>query len=189
MRRYFEQFGKVTHCTIMRDPVTDRSRGFGFLTFADASAVNTVMVKEHHLDGKIVSGVTRRSVSPRPQPWSSQKHGAPGRPADSLGVQSLGPPRNDAPQIDPKRAIPRPEVGTTVRNDKIFVRNVPQTMDVHSFKEHFGQFGTIVDGNLMFDRETGMHRGFGFVTYDDPSSAQSALNREHEWQGQLVGVV
>lgn len=55
MRKYFEQFGEVTHCTIMHDPQTGRSRGFGFLTFKDASAVNSVMVKEHYLDGKIVS--------------------------------------------------------------------------------------------------------------------------------------
>ncbi|THC95507.1 hypothetical protein EYZ11_005022 [Aspergillus tanneri] len=30
-----------------------RSRGFGFLTFRDPKTVNTVMVKEHYLDGKI----------------------------------------------------------------------------------------------------------------------------------------
>lgn len=39
----------------MRDSTTGRSRGFGFLTFKDAKTVNTVMVKEHFLDGKIVS--------------------------------------------------------------------------------------------------------------------------------------
>lgn len=39
----------------MRDGATGRSRGFGFLTFKDARTVNIVMVKEHFLDGKIVS--------------------------------------------------------------------------------------------------------------------------------------
>jgi len=39
----------------MRDATTGRSRGFGFLTFKDPKTVNTVMVKEHYLDGKIVS--------------------------------------------------------------------------------------------------------------------------------------
>lgn len=39
----------------MRDAATGRSRGFGFLTFKDPKTVNIVMVKEHHLDGKIVS--------------------------------------------------------------------------------------------------------------------------------------
>lgn len=39
----------------MRDGATGRSRGFGFLTFRDPKVVNTVMVKEHSLDGKLVS--------------------------------------------------------------------------------------------------------------------------------------
>lgn len=39
----------------MRDGTTGRSRGFGFLTFKDPKTVNIVMVKEHYLDGKIVS--------------------------------------------------------------------------------------------------------------------------------------
>ena len=39
----------------MRDGATGRSRGFGFLTFKDPKTVNIVMVKEHYLDGKIVS--------------------------------------------------------------------------------------------------------------------------------------
>jgi len=39
----------------MRDGATGRSRGFGFLTFEDPKTVNIVMVKEHYLDGKIVS--------------------------------------------------------------------------------------------------------------------------------------
>lgn len=38
----------------MRDGATGRSRGFGFLTFRDPKTVNTVMVKEHSLDGKLV---------------------------------------------------------------------------------------------------------------------------------------
>lgn len=38
----------------MRD-ASGRSRGFAFLTFEDPAAVNAVMVREHYLDGKIVS--------------------------------------------------------------------------------------------------------------------------------------
>lgn len=45
----------------MRDGQTGRSRGFGFLTFEDPKTVNTVMVKEHFLDGKIVSRLLFRS--------------------------------------------------------------------------------------------------------------------------------
>lgn len=55
LRDYFTQFGEVVECTVMRDGATGRSRGFGFLTFRDPKTVNIVMVKEHYLDGKIVS--------------------------------------------------------------------------------------------------------------------------------------
>ncbi len=55
LRDYFSQFGEVIECTVMRDSGSGRSRGFGFLTFKDAKTVNTVMVKEHFIDGKIVS--------------------------------------------------------------------------------------------------------------------------------------
>jgi len=55
LRDYFSQFGEVIECTVMRDGATGRSRGFGFLTFKDPKTVNIVMVKEHYLDGKIVS--------------------------------------------------------------------------------------------------------------------------------------
>jgi hypothetical protein len=57
LKNYFTQFGEVLECTVMRDGATGRSRGFGFLTFKDPKTVNIVMVKEHHLDGKIVSSL------------------------------------------------------------------------------------------------------------------------------------
>ncbi|KAG6826544.1 hypothetical protein H0H92_015412 [Tricholoma furcatifolium] len=42
---------KVDACTIMRDP-SGTSRGFAFLTFEDADAVNLVIGRDHVLDGK-----------------------------------------------------------------------------------------------------------------------------------------
>lgn len=53
----------------MRDGATGRSRGFGFLTFKDPKTVNIVMVKEHYLDGKIVSSPSRRHSSTNPFPF------------------------------------------------------------------------------------------------------------------------
>ncbi|KAG6841400.1 hypothetical protein C0991_011564 [Blastosporella zonata] len=44
---------KVDACTIMRDP-TGTSRGFAFLTFEDANAVNAVVARDHVLDGKTI---------------------------------------------------------------------------------------------------------------------------------------
>ncbi|KAI5634295.1 RNA recognition motif domain-containing protein [Phthorimaea operculella] len=53
LREYFAMFGAVTDVLIMKDPVTQRSRGFGFITFQDASSVDKVLaVPVHTLDGK-----------------------------------------------------------------------------------------------------------------------------------------
>lgn len=53
----------------MRDAATGRSRGFGFLTFKDPKDVNLVMVKEHHLDGKIVRDFLLLLSTLRSGPW------------------------------------------------------------------------------------------------------------------------
>ena len=73
LRNYFSQFGKVDACTIMRDPA-GRSRGFAFLTFEDPAAVNAVMVREHYLDGKIVSFFFLPSRCHSASPPSSDLH-------------------------------------------------------------------------------------------------------------------
>lgn len=59
-------------------------------------------------------------------------------------------------------------------------------MDYNKFKDHFSQFGMIIDSNLMMDRETGLHRGFGFVTFDDAGATQTALSQDHYLDGQQV---
>lgn len=39
---------------VMKDPMTNKSRGFGFLTFLDPRNVDAVLKEDHHLDGKMV---------------------------------------------------------------------------------------------------------------------------------------
>nr|XP_002122562.3 heterogeneous nuclear ribonucleoprotein D-like [Ciona intestinalis] len=53
LKEYFEQFGQVRDCIIKRELETGRSRGFGFILFADASSVQKVVdAKSHLLDGR-----------------------------------------------------------------------------------------------------------------------------------------
>nr|CAH0101348.1 unnamed protein product [Daphnia galeata] len=53
LREYFSKFGDVTEVMVMKDPTTRRSRGFGFVTFADAASVDKVLASApHELDGK-----------------------------------------------------------------------------------------------------------------------------------------
>jgi RNA-binding protein Musashi len=138
LRNYFSQFGKVEACTIMRD-AGGRSRCFAFLTFEDPASVNAVMVREHFLDGKIVSIVDRLN------------HYFP------LLTSVI-------PQIDPKRAIPRQE---HQRATKLFIGGLAGSVTSESMREFFSQFGRVVDSTVMLDRETGRSKGFGFVSLEN----------------------
>ncbi|MGH0146167.1 UNVERIFIED_CONTAM: hypothetical protein FKN15_011570 [Acipenser sinensis] len=56
LKEYFSKFGDVKECMVMRDPVTKRSRGFGFVTFVDQTGVDKVLAQSRHeLDSKTVS--------------------------------------------------------------------------------------------------------------------------------------
>eukprot|EP00612_Vaucheria_litorea_P000455 CAMPEP_0171457978 /NCGR_PEP_ID=MMETSP0945-20130129/3835_1 /TAXON_ID=109269 /ORGANISM="Vaucheria litorea, Strain CCMP2940" /LENGTH=336 /DNA_ID=CAMNT_0011983683 /DNA_START=119 /DNA_END=1129 /DNA_ORIENTATION=+ len=54
LRVYFESFGKVLDAVVMFDRKTQRSRGFGFVTFAEEFVVNVVLNRIHELSGKQV---------------------------------------------------------------------------------------------------------------------------------------
>lgn len=62
LREYFNKFGEVLDCIVMKDPKTKKSRGFGFVTFTKISMVDEVMTKRpHKLDGRTVT--PKRAVS------------------------------------------------------------------------------------------------------------------------------
>ncbi|XP_043803304.1 RNA-binding protein Musashi homolog Rbp6 isoform X9 [Apis laboriosa] len=53
LREYFTKYGDITEVMVMKDPTTRRSRGFGFITFADPASVDKVLAQgNHELDGK-----------------------------------------------------------------------------------------------------------------------------------------
>ncbi|KAJ7341129.1 hypothetical protein JRQ81_004893, partial [Phrynocephalus forsythii] len=55
LRNYYEQWGKLTDCLVMRDPASKRSRGFGFVTFSSMAEVDAAMAaRPHSMDGRVV---------------------------------------------------------------------------------------------------------------------------------------
>lgn len=58
LRAYFEQFGDIREVIIMRDKLSGRSRGFGFVSFVNKDAVDSATQQDHVLDGRNVSHIT-----------------------------------------------------------------------------------------------------------------------------------
>lgn len=61
-------------------------------------------------------------------------------------------------------------------SNKIFVGGLAWATTSEGLEEAFSSFGSITESKVITDRETGRSRGFGFVTFDSPESAQSAVD-------------
>ncbi|EAZ37394.1 hypothetical protein OsJ_21732 [Oryza sativa Japonica Group] len=72
--------------------------------------------------------------------------------------------------------------------EKIFVGGVAWETTEESFTKHFEKYGAISDSVIMKDKHTKMPRGFGFVTFSDPSVIDKVLQDEHTIDGRTVEV-
>jgi RNA recognition motif-containing protein len=62
---------------------------------------------------------------------------------------------------------------------KLHVGNLPYSVQEETLRSAFSQFGTVESARVIFDRETGKSKGFGFVemsTEDEATQAIEQLN-------------
>jgi cold-inducible RNA-binding protein len=64
---------------------------------------------------------------------------------------------------------------------KIFVGNLPFSVDEAKLREMFAPFGEVDSANVITDRETGRPRGFGFVEMAD-ADARKAIQELANFQ-------
>jgi RNA recognition motif-containing protein len=58
---------------------------------------------------------------------------------------------------------------------KVFVGGLPWATDDARLHDFFADCGEVVEAKVILERGTNRSRGFGFVTFDSPESAQKAL--------------
>ena len=58
---------------------------------------------------------------------------------------------------------------------KIYVGNLSWNTTTQDLRDHFQTFGNVSDAIVLTDRDTGRSRGFGFVTMDDDSEGNAAI--------------
>lgn len=63
-----------------------------------------------------------------------------------------------------------------VRFRKLFVGGIDCNVTESDLKEYFEKFGTITGCTIHRNRDTGRSRGFGFITFKDPSSLDDVQN-------------
>lgn len=60
-------------------------------------------------------------------------------------------------------------------SNKLYVGNLSFRVTSEDLQEYFGAAGTVESANVVFDRETGRSRGFGFVEMADEDGANNAI--------------
>ncbi|KAK4762265.1 hypothetical protein SAY87_030149 [Trapa incisa] len=81
LREYFSVYGEVVEAIIMKDRITGRARGFGFVVFADPAVSERVINDKHNIDGRMVEAkraVPRDDQNSLVRNSSPSFHGSPG---------------------------------------------------------------------------------------------------------------
>ena len=72
---------------------------------------------------------------------------------------------------------------------QVFVGGIGQDTTENDLIAYFAAFGKISNATLLLDPQTGRHRGFAFVSFDDESSAEVVCaKRYHQIGGKTAEV-
>ncbi|KAF5736723.1 heterogeneous nuclear ribonucleoprotein 1 [Tripterygium wilfordii] len=161
LKDYFSPYGDVLQTVVMRDKITGRPRGFGFVVFADPAVLDGVLQDKHTIDGRTVEA--KRALSREEQQTSGR-------------AGNFNPSRNSG--------------GTgNVRTKKIFVGGLPPTLTEDGFRQYFEAYGLVADVVIMYDQNTQRPRGFGFISFDSEDAVDRVLHKTfHDLNGKQVEV-
>lgn len=195
-RSHFEKYGDITDLYMPKDPTTKGHRGIGFITFANAGAVDDLMGDTHELGG---SNVVVDRATPKEEdfkPVSRMPQGAAGGYGAynayinaATRYAAIGAPTlYDHPGAMYGRGGGGGGEMPRGMGKKIFVGRLPQEASVEDLRHYFGRFGRILDVYVPKDPKRTGHRGFGFVTFADDGVADRVARRSHEICGHQVAI-
>ncbi|MFQ6632011.1 hypothetical protein Gotur_009432 [Gossypium turneri] len=147
----FENAGNVEMVEVIYDKVTRRSRGFGFVTM---STIEEVEAATQQFNGYELEGRALRVNSGPPPPRREEFSPRGARGGPSMGARG-GPPMG--------------------ASNRVYVGNLSWGVDDIALETLFSEQGRVVEAKVVYDRESGRSRGFGFVTYSSADEVNSAI--------------
>ncbi|KAJ8446917.1 hypothetical protein Cgig2_013218 [Carnegiea gigantea] len=142
----FSEAGKVRSAKIIYDRLTDRSRGFGFVTMGSIDEAKEAIWT---FDGSQIGGRT-------------------------VKVNFTEVPMGE------ERTVMGPKIASNNKSfvdtpHKIYAGNLGWGVTSQELRDAFADQPGFVSAKVIYERESGRSRGFGFVSFSSAESAQSAL--------------
>ncbi|KAF9977757.1 hypothetical protein BGZ73_004981 [Actinomortierella ambigua] len=92
-------------------------------------------------------------------------------PTPTSSPRSLSPTHNSSAESNPR---------STAAAARLFIKNLAWVTTDDSLREAFSSFGTIEEATVVYDKDTGRPRGFGFVTFATEEAATAAIQKMHQ---------
>jgi len=191
LRGYFERFGDISDCVVMKDRSTGAPRGFGFVTYASQVIADRVVLHRHVVEAKPAvprdsEALPTRSTTTPPVPGTTSattQLASQPPPASGNAVAALVAP---PPQMN---GVSSAQQAADVPSKKIFVGGLSHDTSEQDFIAYFSNFGQVVDCVIMCDPHTRKPRGFGFITYDNNKAVDLVCGHKfHDLNGKRVEV-
>ncbi|XP_028052392.1 polyadenylate-binding protein RBP47B'-like [Camellia sinensis] len=156
------QYPSVRGAKVVTDPNTGRSKGYGFVKFADEMERNRAMSE---MNGVYCSTRQMRisAATPKKTTGFQQQYAA---------ARALYPPPAYTPAV---QTIP---VDNDINNTTVFIGNLDPNVTEEELRQIFLQFGEIIYVKIPTSR------GCGFVQFAARASAEEAIQR---MQGTMIG--
>ncbi|KAK4343014.1 hypothetical protein RND71_038830 [Anisodus tanguticus] len=149
----FEQAGDVEMVEVIYDKLTGRSRGFGFVTMSSKEEVEAAC---QQFNGYEINGRALRVNSGPP----------PAKREGSFRDNSF----RDNSSFQGGRGG-----GSMDSSNRVYVGNLAWGVDQLALETLFSEQGKVVDAKVVYDRDSGRSRGFGFVTYSSAEEVNNAI--------------
>ncbi|XP_042239780.1 poly(U)-binding-splicing factor half pint-like isoform X1 [Homarus americanus] len=167
IRQAFVPFGPIKSINMSWDPVTQKHKGFAFVEYEMPEAAQLAL---EQMNGVMIGGRNIKVGRPSnmPQNWST---------AQGLSACDVTQPRLLAMTRTTDGAQTVIDEITEEANyyNRIYIASVHQDLSESDIKSVFEAFGKIKQCMLTPGTTPGKHKGYGFIEYENSTSAQEAI--------------